>query len=57
MISRKVKISRGLSRLLKSEHVNHFKTSPEVFVENPANIGLYFDLFSQAQLTEIANHG
>ena len=56
MISRKVKISRGLSRLLKSDNVMHFKTSPEVFVENPANIGLYFDLFNQAQLTEIANH-
>lgn len=56
MVSRKVKISRGLSRLLSSDNVMHFKTSPEIFVENPANITNYLDLFSQAQLTEIANH-
>jgi hypothetical protein len=56
MISRKVKISSGLSKLLSSDHVIHFKTSPEVFVENPANINMYLDLFYQAQLIEIANH-
>lgn len=56
MISRKVKVSRGLSKLISSDHVMHFKTTPEVFVENPASINLYMDLFYQAQLIEIANH-
>jgi hypothetical protein len=56
MLVRENKISTGLMRLLTSEPEHHFKTSPEVFVENPANVNAYFELFSQAQLTEIANH-
>ena len=52
----KNKISRGLSRLLTSTKVNHFETSPEVFIDNPANINAYFNSFSAAQLAEIASH-
>jgi len=57
MLSQENKISRGLTKLLSSERsIRHFKTSPEVFVENPGVISAYFDLFSQAQLNEFANH-
>jgi len=57
MLSQESKISRGLSKLLSSERkINHFKTSPEVFVESPGVINGYFDLFSQAQLNEFANY-
>jgi hypothetical protein len=50
------KISSGLNQLLSREQVRHFETSPEVFVENPSVVNNYFNLFYQAQLTEIANH-
>jgi len=57
MLSQENKISRGLSRLLSSERsVRHFKTYPEVFIENPGVINTYFELFNQAQLNEFANH-
>ena len=57
MLSQESKISRGLSKLLSNDHsVRHFKTSPEVFLENPGIVSAYFDLFSQAQLNEFANH-
>jgi len=55
MLFRENKISSGLSRVISGEP-RHFKTTPEVFIENPANVNAYFELFSQAQLTEIANH-
>ncbi len=56
MLNRENKISRGLSRLLSSKKVNHFNTSPEIFIENPGTVNAYFNAFSEAQLTEIANH-
>ena len=57
MLSQESKISRGLSKLLSSDRsVRHFKTSPEAFIENPGIVNTYFDLFSQAQLNEFANH-
>ncbi|MCP4460428.1 MAG: hypothetical protein GY816_20760 [Cytophagales bacterium] len=57
MLSDENKISRGLSRLLSSDRaIRHFKTSPEIFIENPGVVSNYFDLFSDAQLNEFANH-
>ena len=56
MMPRENKISRGLSNLLSRKNVNHFKTSPEVFLEDPNTIGAYLNAFSAAQLTEIASH-
>ncbi len=57
MLSQENKISRGLSKLLSSNHsIRHFKNSPEVFVDNPGIVNNYFDLFNQAQLNEFANH-
>ena len=46
MLSNENKISRGLTRLLSSDRaVSHFKTSPEIFVENPGIVSNYFDLY------------
>lgn len=57
MLNQKNKISGGLVRLFSSsETVRHFNTSPEVFVEDPTVVSTYFNLFSQAQLNELANH-
>ncbi len=56
MLSEKVKISEGLHKLLASKRVMHFAPTPEEFVENPKIVANYFNLFSRAQLTEIANH-
>lgn len=56
MGNRKNKVSRGLNRLLQSNRNNHF-TNQDVFVSDPNMCNSYFDLFYQAQLTEIAYSG
>lgn len=55
MGDRKIKLSRGLARLLKSQQEPHFRRTNDVFLDNPNVRNSYFDLFAHAQLSEIAN--
>jgi len=57
MGDRKNKISQGLSKLLNSKKENSFSQNPDVFVGDPNVRNNYFDMFYQAQLTEIACSG
>lgn len=55
MGERKNKVSRGLSRLLKSRQDRHFRRADDVFVDDPNVRNSYFDLFTHAQVAEIAS--
>lgn len=55
MGERKIKVSRGLSRLLRTRQEPHFRRANDVFLDNPNERNSYFDLFAHAQLSEIAN--
>lgn len=55
MGDRKIKLSRGLARLLKSSQEPHFGRTNDVFLDDPTVRNSYFDLFSHAQLSEIAS--
>ena len=55
MVLKRNKISRGLGKLLKRKEVNHFENNSNIFLEDPLNRNRYMELFTQAQLAEIAN--
>lgn len=55
MLGRDIKISRGLSKLISANGAGHFRTYSDVFVENPQFRSNYFEMFSKAQIVEIAN--
>lgn len=57
MGDRKNKISQGINKLISSKVNTHFPNSQDVFVGDPNVRNNYFDLFNQAQLTEIAYSG
>lgn len=54
MLGRKIKISKGLNRLLLSKNVKHFQGSRELFLENPDYSNRYNEGFTEAQLLAIA---
>ena len=55
MSAQKIKISKGLFKLINSDNVSHFRTYPKIFMDNPNCSGNYFEMFSKAQLVVIAN--
>ncbi len=57
MLTRDIKISRGLSKLINGESVGPFQGYPDIFIENPQYRSSYFEMFSKAQIVEIANSG
>ncbi len=54
MFGRKIKISKGLNRLLLRKNVQHFQGSRELFLENPDYSNRYNERFTEAQLVAIA---
>lgn len=54
MIGRDIKISRGLSKLISTANSGHFRTS-DIFLDNPQFRTNYFEMYSKAQVVEIAN--
>jgi hypothetical protein len=54
MLGRKIKISKGLNRLLLRKDVQHFQGSRELFLENPDYSNRYSERFTEAQLLAIA---
>lgn len=54
MLGRKIKISKGLNRLLLRKNVKHFQGSRELFLENPDYSNRYNEGFTEAQLLAIA---
>ncbi|MEQ9307186.1 MAG: hypothetical protein RJQ14_24945 [Marinoscillum sp.] len=54
MLDRENKISRGLTKLLKSKKGQHFPSNQDVFLDDPEVRNSYFESFYQAQLAEIA---
>lgn len=55
MLDRDIKISRGLNNLINGGNTGHFRMYPEVFVDNPDYRSSYFEMFSKAQIVQIAN--
>ena len=54
MFGRKIKISKGINRLLLRKDVQHFQGSREMFLENPDYSSRYNEGFTDAQLVAIA---
>lgn len=54
MFGRKIKISKGINRLLLRKNVQHFQGSREMFLENPDYSTRYNEGFTNAQLVAIA---
>lgn len=55
MLDRDVKISNGLHRLLTGSTRGHFRPYSDIFVDDPQNRNDYFEMFSKAQIVDIAN--
>lgn len=49
------KISVGLHKLLQSKSVSHFENQNDIFLVNPQLSNSYLNLFSFAQVAEVAN--
>lgn len=55
MLSREIKISNGLTRLISGNANGHFRSYPNTFLDNPTDRLDYFEMFRKAQIVEIAN--
>lgn len=55
MFGREIKISNGLLKLIDGNIESKFETIPNIFLDNPSNRSDYFEMFSKAQVVEIAN--
>lgn len=55
MAGRDIKISRGLNKLITGGNSGHFRTYTDIFIDNPQYRLSYFEMFSKAQIVEIAN--
>lgn len=56
MLGREIKISEGLINLINGSKNDHFKSYHDIFEENPLNRLNYFEMYSRAQVVEIANY-
>lgn len=54
MTGKKVKISKGLKRLLQNKAACHFQNAKDIFLDNPTDRSGYLQQFQLAQIVDIA---